>query len=136
MSDERFPEVRREQGSTPMHIPSDNYDDLRTAIRRTCSQFDDTYWRDHDENEEFPWEFYDSMAQGGWIGLAIPAEYGGGGAGITEASILLEEIAASGAAMNGASAVHTSIFGMNPVVKHGSHELKQKYLPLVASGEL
>ena len=89
-----------------------------------------------DENEEFPTEFYNAMAEGGWVGLAIPSEYGGGGAGISEASVLLEEIAASGAAMNGASAVHTSIFGMNPVIKHGSEEMKQKYLPQVASGEL
>ena len=73
---------------------------------------------------------------GGWIGIAIPAEYGGGGAGITEASIILEEVAASGACMNGASAIHLSIFGMHPVVRHGSEELKQRYLPQVASGDL
>ena len=60
------------------------------------------------------------MAAGGWIGIAIPEEFGGGGRGITEASVVLEEVAASGAAMNGASAIHLSIFGMNPVVKHGS----------------
>ena len=62
----------------------------------------------------------EAMAEGGWIGIAIPAEYGGGGAGITEASIVLEEVAASGACMNGASAIHLSIFGMHPVVRHGS----------------
>ena len=64
------------------------------------------------------------MAEGGWIGIAIPEEYGGGGRGITEASIVLEEVAASGAAMNGAAAIHLSIFGMNPVVRHGSDEMK------------
>jgi acyl-CoA dehydrogenase len=76
------------------------------------------------------------MAAGGWIGIAIPEEYGGGGQGIAEASIVLEEVAASGAAMNGASAIHLSIFGMNPVVKHGSPEMKEKYLPRVAAGDL
>src|SRR5262249_38698505 len=76
------------------------------------------------------------MAPGGWIGIAIPAEYGGGGRGITEASIVLEEVAASGACMNGASNIHLSIFGMHPVVRHGSAELRQRYLPRVATGEL
>src|SRR5215831_8662600 len=76
------------------------------------------------------------MAAGGWIGIAIPAEYGGGGRGITEASIVLEEVAASGACMNGASSIHLSIFGMHPVVRHGSAELRQRYLPRVATGDL
>jgi acyl-CoA dehydrogenase len=76
------------------------------------------------------------MARGGWIGIAIPEAYGGGGQGITEASLVLEEVAASGACMNGASAIHLSIFGMHPVVLHGSEELKQRVLPPVASGEL
>jgi acyl-CoA dehydrogenase len=70
------------------------------------------------------------------VGVAIPQEYGGGGRGITEASLLVEEIAASGAAMNGASAVHLSIFGMNPIVKHGTDFLKKEYLPKVAEGTL
>jgi acyl-CoA dehydrogenase len=74
--------------------------------------------------------------QGGLIGVAIPEAYGGSGRGIAEASLVLEEIAASGAAMNGASAVHLSIFGMHPVVKHGSEAMKQKYLPRVARGDL
>src|SRR5690349_17671134 len=76
------------------------------------------------------------MADGGWIGVAMPEAYGGGGLGITEASIVLEEVAASGAAMNGCSALHTSMFGMNPVVKHGSDELRDRYLPQVVAGDL
>jgi acyl-CoA dehydrogenase len=76
------------------------------------------------------------MADGGWIGIAIPEKYGGGGRGITEASIVLEEVAASGAAMNGCSAIHLSIFGMEPVVRHGSDEMRETYLPRVASGDL
>ena len=76
------------------------------------------------------------MAEGGWVGIAIPQEFGGGGQGITEASIVLEEVAASGAAMNGCSALHLSIFGMNPVVKYGSDEMKSAYLPRVARGDL
>ena len=109
---------------------------IREAIREICTQFPDEYWAEADATHTFPWAFYDAMAKGGWIGIAIPAEYGGGGAGISEASIILEEVAASGACMNGASSIHLSIFGMHPVVKHGSHELKQRYLPQVASGAL
>jgi acyl-CoA dehydrogenase len=109
---------------------------IRLAVRDVCSRFDDDYWMHREAGHEFPWEFYRELAKGGWIGIAIPEEYGGGGQGITEASIVLEEVAASGACMNGASAIHLSIFGMHPVVLHGSEELKQRILPPVASGEL
>ena len=101
----------------------DDHADIRSAIRQVCAGFPDGYWSDLDQRHEFPWEFYERLACAGWIGIAIPEEYGGGGRGITEASIMLEEIAASGAAMNGCSAVHLSIFGMEPVRKYGSPEL-------------
>ena len=119
-----------------MEIPADDYADLRGAVRQVCRDFDNAYWRKHDEEHEFPWDFYNALAASGWIGIAIPTEYGGGGGGITDASILMEEIAASGAGMNGASAIHLSVFGMNPVVVYGTEEQKQKYLPRVASGDL
>ena len=109
---------------------------IRAAIREICARFPDDYWAEADATHAFPWAFYDALAEGGWIGIAIPAQYGGGGAGITEASIILEEVAASGACMNGASAIHLSIFGMQPVIRHGSEALKRRYLPKVASGEL
>ena len=109
---------------------------IRAAVRETCARFPDDYWAARDEKHEFPQDFYAAMAAGGWIGIAIPAEYGGAGLGITEASIVLEEVAASGACMNGASSIHLSIFGMHPVVRHGSAELRQRYLPRVASGDL
>ena len=109
--------------------PNDTYEAIREGIRRVCSKFDDAYWRSCDEEHEFPWDFYRALAAGGWIGIAIPEEYGGGGQGITAASILLEEVSASGAAMNGATALHLTIFGLNPVVKHGTQELKHRILP-------
>lgn len=109
---------------------------IRNAMRKLLSDFPDEYWAKCDREHEFPWDFYHAMARGGWIGIAIPEQYGGSGLGITEASIVLEEVAASGACMNGASAVHLSIFGMHPVVMHGSEEMKQKYLPRVATGDL
>jgi acyl-CoA dehydrogenase len=114
----------------------DDHELIRDAVRGVCRQFDDTYWRRCDAEHRFPWDFYDAMASGGWVGIAIPEEFGGGGRGITEASIVLEEVAASGAAMNGCSALHLSIFGMNPVVKYGSEEMKRAYLPRVARGDL
>ncbi len=109
---------------------------IREAVREVCARFPDEYWAERDESRTFPWDFYAAMAKGGWIGVAIPAQYGGGGRGITEASIVLEEVAASGACMNGASSIHLSIFGMHPVVRHGSAELRQRYLPRVATGDL
>ena len=113
-----------------------DHQQLRAAIREICARFPDEYWAGLDDRHEFPWAFYDAMAAGGWIGVAIPAAYGGGGGGITDASVVLEEVAASGACMNGASSIHLSIFGMQPVVLHGPDELRQHYLPRVASGDL
>ena len=115
---------------------SSEIEEIREAIRRICADFPDEYWREKDDAHEFPWQFYEKMAEGGWIGIAIPEAFGGGGRGITEASVILEEIAASGAAMNGCSAIHLSIFGMEPVRKYGSPELVADVLPRVASGEL
>ncbi len=108
---------------------------IREGVRRVCSNFDDDYWAAKDAAHEFPWEFYNALAEGGWVGIAIPEEFGGGGQGIAAASVMLEEIAASGAAMNGCSAVHLSIFGMEPVRKHAP-ELAAEILPRIASGDL
>ncbi|MDH4144420.1 MAG: acyl-CoA/acyl-ACP dehydrogenase [Acidimicrobiia bacterium] len=113
-----------------------DHEAIREGVRKVCSDFPDTYWSEKDENHEFPWDFYNAMAAGGWIGIAMPEEYGGGGQGITEATIVLEEVARSGAAMNGCSAIHLSMFGMNPVVKFGTDDQKQRYLPAVAEGKL
>lgn len=89
-----------------------------------------------DQAHEFPSEFYSAIASGGWLGITIPEQYGGHGMGITEATLLAEEVARSGGGMNAASSIHMSIFGMNPVVMHGSDELKARTLPHVATGEL
>lgn len=109
---------------------------IRDAVRELAGKFDDQYWLEKDSEHEFPTEFYDAFASGGWLGITTPEEYGGHGMGITEASILLEEVAASGAGMNGASSMHLSIFGMHPVIVHGSEELKQRTLPRIVNGDL
>lgn len=116
--------------------PTEEQQQVRIQARAVTGRFDDAYWRRCDKEHEFPWEFYQAFADAGWLGIAIPPEYGGAGLGITEASILLEEVAASGAAMNGATALHLTIFGLNPVVKHGSEELRQRILPEAAAGRL
>ncbi len=109
---------------------------IRDSVRKLCADFPDEYWSEKDEAHEFPWDFHNAMADAGFVGIAIPEAYGGSGRGITEAGIVLEEVAASGAAMNGCSSLHLSIFGMHPVVKHGSEAMKRRYLPRVASGDL
>ena len=109
---------------------------IRESVRKLCTQFKDDYWEQHDREGKFPNSFFEKMAAAGWIGVAMPQKYGGAGKGILEASIVLEEVAASGAAMNGATSIHLSIFGMHPVVKHGSEAMKKKYLPAVARGEM
>jgi acyl-CoA dehydrogenase len=115
---------------------SEDQEILRRAVAELMRKFDDRYWMEKDQAHEFPSEFYDAIAGGGWLGMTIPEEYGGHGLGITEATILLEEVARSGGGMNAASSIHLSIFGMHPVVVHGSAELKQRTLPRVATGEL
>jgi len=87
---------------------SDDQQTIRAAVAELAGKFDDHYWMTKDQQHEFPTEFYDAFAEGGWLGITTPEEYGGHGFGITEASILLEEVAASGAGMNGASSMHLS----------------------------
>lgn len=101
-----------------------------------ASKFDAPYWEKHDHDHTFPWDFYNAFAEAGWIGIAIPEEYGGAGLGLAEAGILMQAIAASGAAMNGCTPIHLSVFGINVIVKHGSPELRDEVLPRVATGEL
>src|SRR5262249_27002370 len=89
---------------------------IRDAIRRLCARFDATYWLEKDRSGAFPHELHAALAEGGWLGIAMPEEYGGAGLGITEAALMMQAIAESGAAMSGASAVHMNIFGLQPVV--------------------
>ncbi|WP_329281201.1 acyl-CoA dehydrogenase family protein [Streptomyces sp. NBC_01451] len=115
---------------------TEDQETIRKAVAGLLRDFDDRYWMEKDRDHEFPAEFYDAVARGGWLGLTVPEEYGGHGLGITEATLLLEEVARSGGGMNAASAIHLSIFGMQPVVVHGSAELKRRTLPRVATGDL
>lgn len=111
-------------------------EEIVRQVRALCTRFPDEYWRDKDERHEFPHDFYQAFAKSGYLGVAIPEEYGGSGLGITEAALVMREVAGSGGAMNAASSVHLSIFGVSPLVRHGSEEQKRRYLPKIISGEL
>lgn len=116
--------------------PDEDHQLIAEAVRARCRAFSDGYWAAKDEAHEFPWEFYRAMAEDGWLGLTIPVEYGGSGRGIAEACVLMREVAASGAAMNGCSALHMTVFGLQPVIEHGNERLKRTFLPRAVSGDL
>jgi acyl-CoA dehydrogenase len=105
-------------------------------VRALCEKFDDEYWRERDAKAEFPHDFYAAVAKAGYLGVAIPEAYGGSGLGITEAALVMKEVAGSGGAMAAASSVHLSIFGVSPIVFHGTEEQKQRFLPPVVRGEV
>ena len=108
---------------------------IRDAIEKICNDFGDEYWLDRDRTGEFPEDFFQAFAQGGWLGIAMPEEYGGAGQGITEASLMIQAIAESGAGFSGASAIHLNIFGLNPVVVFGTDEQKRRMLPPLIAGK-
>ena len=123
-------------GATMDFTPDEDHAAIASAVERICADFDDAYWSACDQEHRFPWDFYAAMAKGGWLGIAIPEAYGGGGQGIAEAALVLNRVAASGAAMNGSSALHLTMFGLNPVVKFGNDRLKETFLPRAAAGDL
>jgi acyl-CoA dehydrogenase len=106
---------------------------IREEIRKVCREFPDVYWREIDSKREYPEAFVRKLAELGWLAALIPEEYGGTGLGVTEASIILEEINRSGGA---ATACHAQMYTMGTLLRHGSREQKERYLPKIASGEL
>jgi len=113
-------------------IQSSDYDDLRAGVREVVERFDGAYWRGL-EPDRYPEEFVAALTDAGFLGALVPEEYGGGGATLTEASVILEEISASG---GNPSACHAQMYIMGTLLRHGSEEQKQRYLPGIASGAL
>ncbi len=109
--------------------------EIREAVARLCERFGDDYWLKKDTEGGFPHEFHRAMAEGGWLGVAMPEAYGGAGLGITEAAIVMQAVAQSGAGFSGASAVHMNIFGLHPVVVFGTDEQKERFLPPLIAGK-
>src|ERR1700752_3399378 len=107
---------------------------IREAIAKICARFDDAYWLKKDKEGGFPEELHQALAKAGGRGVAMPEAYGGSGLGITEAAIMMQAIAESGAGFSGASAVHMNIFGLNPVVVIGNEEQKKRMLPPLIQG--
>jgi acyl-CoA dehydrogenase len=108
---------------------------IRDEVLKLCAQFDDAYWLEKDRSGAFPHELHAALAQAGWLGIAMPEDYGGANLGITEAVVMMQAVAESGAAMSGASAVHINIFGLQPVVVFGTDEQKRRMLPPLIAGK-
>lgn len=113
-------------------MTSNGHEDLRAAISAVCADYPGEYWRSL-EPDKYPDEFVETLTKNGWLSVLIPEEYGGGGATLTEASIILEEISASG---GNPSACHAQMYVMGTLLRHGSEAQKQQYLPKIAAGEL
>jgi len=108
---------------------------IRDTILKHCSRYPDEYWLERDREGVFPHDFYKSLVDAGWLGIATPTEFGGSGLGITEAAVMMQAIAESGAGMSGASAVHMPVFGLQPVVLFGTEAQKQRMIPPIVSGQ-
>ncbi|MGX9962387.1 acyl-CoA dehydrogenase family protein [Roseomonas sp. F4] len=107
---------------------------LHESVIRRCAGFDDAYWLAADRAHRFPSEFHQAMASDGWLGICMPERVGGAGLGVTEAAIMMQAVAQSGAAMSGASAIHMNIFGPMPVVVHGTEAQQDRMLPPLIAG--
>ncbi len=109
---------------------------IRQAVLQSCAPFGEDYWLEHDRTGEFPYQFYAAMARAGWLGIAIPEAYGGSGLGVTEAALMMQTVAATGAGMSGCSAFHINIFGLMPIVVFGTEEQKRRFLPPMVQGQV
>ena len=112
---------------------SEAYQDIRDAVRALCAEFPPEYHRQIDQDRSYPEAFVDALTKAGWMAALIPEEYGGSGLGLTEASVIMEEINRSG---GNSGACHGQLYNMGTLLRHGSNAQKQKYLPRIASGEL
>jgi acyl-CoA dehydrogenase len=115
-----------------MNTAADKYQDIRDAVRALCAGFPDEYHRKIDGQRGYPEAFVDALTKAGWMAALIPTDYGGSGLGLTEASVIMEEINRSG---GNSGALHGQMYNMNTLLRHGSREQKDKYLPKIATGE-
>jgi acyl-CoA dehydrogenase len=114
---------------------TEDQQNIRDAVLKHCSRFSDEYWLERDRAGVFPQDFYKSMVESGWLGIAMPTEFGGAGLGITEAAVMMQAIAESGACMSGASSVHIPVFSLQPIALFGTQKQKERMLPPVVRGE-
>jgi len=114
---------------------TDDQQAICEQIQKLCTSFGDDYWLERDQTGLFPIEFFRAVADGGWLGIAMPEAYGGAGYGLTEAALMMHTVANSSGAMSAASAIHINIFGPNPIVMFGSESQKQRWLPELIKGK-
>ncbi len=108
---------------------------IREGVRAACAPFDDEYWLARDDDGKFPREFHRAMAEGGWLGITMPEEYGGSGLGVTEAMTMMNEVASCGGGFAAASTIHINLFGPHPIVVKGTDEQKARWVPRLVAGE-
>jgi acyl-CoA dehydrogenase len=118
-----------------LHQPTAEQAALRDAVTRLCETFDDAYWLRKDRDGTFPHDFHRAVAEGGWLGIAAPEQYGGSGLGLQEVATLLQTIAECGGGMNGGTSVKINIFGLFPLIQFGTEDQKQRLIPPVIRGE-
>ena len=114
---------------------TEDQQNIRDAVLQHCSQFPDEYWLQRDEDGEFPVDFHRSMAEAGFLGIAMPEAVGGSGLGITEAAVMMQAVAESGGGMTAASSIHGPVFSLEPVAEFGTAEQQQRMIPKILSGE-
>jgi acyl-CoA dehydrogenase len=109
--------------------------EIDSSVRKLCSEFDDGYWSECDENARFPQEFYSSMAAAGWLGITTPEKWGGAGLGVTDAAIMMHAVTSSGGGYSAASSIHINLFGPHAIVVHGTPEQQSRWLIPLIKGE-
>jgi acyl-CoA dehydrogenase len=116
------------------HNRQAHFDAIRQGVRAVVTHFDDEYWLQRDDDGEFPSGFHRAMADGGWLGITMPEEFGGSGLGVSEAAIMMHEVSSHGGGMAAASSVHVNLFGPHPIVVHGTAEQKAEWIPRLVAG--
>ena len=114
---------------------TEDQQNIRETVLRHCSRFADEYWLERDRDSVFPHEFHQSMAEAGWLGIAMPESVGGAGLGITEAAIMMQAVAEAGGGMAAASSIHGPVFSLEPIARFGTQEQQQRMIPPVLRGE-
>ncbi len=114
---------------TDQHVAIDE------GVRKVCAAFDDAYWTEAEEKARFPVEYYQAMAEGGWLGITMPEELGGSGLGVTEAAVMMQAATSSNGGYSAASAIHINMFGPHSIVVHGTAEQKERWLKPLIRGE-
>ena len=121
--------------NTGMSNSAEDLEALREGVRAVVTRFDDDYGLARDDDGEFPFEFHKAMAKAGWLGITMPEAYGGSGLGVTEAAVMMHEVASHGGGMAAASAVHINLFGPHPIVVHGTPDQKARWVPRLVAGD-